>query len=566
MPRFLILLLIPLFLFASTDTDRALKMMKVEQRVALVIGNNLYDHKRLLPLQNPVNDARAMKAKLEQLGFKVIYGENLRVRDMDKKLDQFTGKLKQGGVGLFFFAGHGVEYQGINYLMGKDSKVDDKNDVKYESLPLSKALDAMQTAGNRLNIVMLDACRNDPFSRTSGGGLAKSTARGTFIAYATSPGDVASDGSGKNGVFTENILKYIDKPGIPIELLFKNIKQGVVSQTKERQRPWTNSDIIGDFFFVLPDGSKPTTTVTTTPTVQPKEAGPVEQELWNEVVKDGSKEYYELYLKEYPNGAFTALAYDKLAQFKAAEEEAKRQEAIAKAEQEKKDWEAIKDSKYGFYFDVFLKKYPDGKYAALAKLKAKKYSGHTNIVHNGTEYRVVQSPYTSRIWLDRNLGAKRVCQSYNDEQCYGDYYQWGRAADGHEKSGSSSFIKAPDFPYDWKPNDSSGSQRQAFWNRTDGLGICPRGFRVPTIDELEAETLSQGVKTHKDAFNNFLKLPSAGFQGCVVGDMYNQVSHGFVWSSSPGGTGAQFLQFYSDDAEAKYGVRANGLSVRCLKE
>jgi uncharacterized protein (TIGR02145 family) len=563
MSRFVLLLFLPLFLFASTDTDRALKMMKVEQRIALVIGNNEYDHKRLGKLQNPVNDARAMKTKLEQLGFTVIYGENLRVRDMDKKLDQFTGKLKQGGVGLFFFAGHGVEHQGINYLMGKDSKVDDKNDVKYESLPLSKALDAMQTAGNRLNIVMLDACRNDPFSRSGGGGLAKSTARGTFIAYATSPGDVASDGKGRNGVFTENILKHIDKPGLKIEEFFKIVKQGVYAQTNQQQRPWTNSDIIGDFFFILPDGTKMTTNVTAvSQKVDPEQAGPVEQELWNEVVKDGSKEYYELYLKEYPRGAFTTLAYEKLAQFKAQEAEKQRQAALARAEEEKQAWEAIKGSEYGEDFDKFLAQYPDGKYAALAKMKAQKFKENIRgIRHNGFIYQEVTSPYTGRVWLDRNLGAERVCQAYNDEQCYGDYYQWGRGADGHEKVGSSSFKSGSS---DW--SSQSASSRQAFWMQTDGSGICPRGFRVPTIDELEAETVNQGVNNRSDAFNNFLLLPSAGHRGGVDGKMYVQGRLGYFWSSSSDGSGALGLPFVLSSAGRNLYDRRDGFPVRCLKE
>ncbi len=117
----------------------------------------------------------------------------------------------------------------------------------------------MQDSGNRLNIVLLDACRNDPFSRSSGGGLAKTAARGTFIVYATSPGDVASDGSGKYGAFTQQILKYIDAPGVSIERVFKRVKVGVIDSTNQSQRPWTNSDITGDFYFKLPNKLSKTT-------------------------------------------------------------------------------------------------------------------------------------------------------------------------------------------------------------------------------------------------------------------------------------------------------------------
>jgi len=146
------------------------RMMQTEQRVALVIGNNLYDSDRLSKLRNPINDAKAMRDKLKTLGFKVSYGENLSIRDMDKKLRSFSVKLKAGGVGLFFFAGHGVESRGSNYLMGKDSKLKDKEDIAYESLELNKVIAKMKNSGNRLNIVLLDACRNDPFSRSGGGG------------------------------------------------------------------------------------------------------------------------------------------------------------------------------------------------------------------------------------------------------------------------------------------------------------------------------------------------------------------------------------------------------------
>ena len=254
--RFLLLLLLPLTIFAANDSDRSLKMMKIEQRVALVIGNNKYDSDRLGKLRNPINDAKAMKNKLKTLGFKVYYGENLTVREMRKKLRSFGTQLKKGGVGLFFFAGHGVESNGENYLIGKDSNLIAEDEIEDETLELSRVLNKMKKSGNRLNIILLDACRNDPFSRSNGGGLAKvQNAKGMFIAYATSPGEVASDGKDKNGVFTKQIIKHIDAEGIPIGRMFKRVKRDVYSETHERQRPWTHDDIIGDFYFKLPSKS-----------------------------------------------------------------------------------------------------------------------------------------------------------------------------------------------------------------------------------------------------------------------------------------------------------------------
>jgi hypothetical protein len=595
MSRFVLLLFLPLFLFASTDTNRALKMMKVEQRIALVIGNNQYDHKRLSTLQNPINDARSMKAKLEQLGFTVIYGENLKVRDMDRKLDQFTGKLKQGGVGLFFFAGHGVEYRGINYLMGKDSNVDNKDDVKWESLPLNKALEAMENAGNRFNIVMLDACRNDPFSRSSGGGLAKSTARGTLIAYATSPGDVASDGSGSNGVFTENILKYIDEPGLEIHNMFKKVKRGVFAQTRENQRPWTNSDVMGDFFFLLPDGSsdfnklnvtsKKSTNKFHMANSQKKKAQPDSitytdldtRLMWqdNIAVTTVKKDWNEAneYCQNMTLGGYSDW-------YLPSEEQLfslyKKKEAL----QHLKEWSYWSSSlnryssvnaKYVYFLNGNSYENPKSE---MTLVRCTRYISNTDsqkfktnlIKHNGLSYGIVKSPYTGRIWLDRNLGAKRVCQSFDDKQCYGDYYQWGRAADGHEKARSSNFTTVRLSSDDWKESDSSGSQRHAYWSRTDGSGICPTGFRVPTVDELEAETLDHAVKNRNDAFNNFLKLPSAGNRNFRTGSMYDQEEDGSIWFSSHTGKLTRYLGFDSEDAGIYGDGRAYGFSVRCLKE
>jgi uncharacterized protein (TIGR02145 family) len=193
------------------------------------------------------------------------------------------------------------------------------------------------------------------------------------------------------------------------------------------------------------------------------------------------------------------------------------------------------------------------------------------IMFKGLEYKTIQSETTGQIWLDRNLGATRACQSLDDEACYGDLYQWGRDADGHEKRNSSSFIIYSDEGfdtdnYDWIISDGDGSERSAFWSKTDGSGICPIGYRVPTIDELAEETLLNGVDDRVDASNNFLKLPSAGGRSGSVGSLGREGSGGYVWAATPGSSNALHLHFTSGYAYTGNGSRAYGCSVRCLKD
>ncbi len=207
---------------------------------------------------------------------------------------------------------------------------------------------------------------------------------------------------------------------------------------------------------------------------------------------------------------------------------------------------------------------------------------NTCITHNGTEYCEVVSPYTGKVWLDRNLGADQVCTAFNDTACYGDYYQWGRNTDGHQDSGSgttstqaadvnnagSDFItssSANDF--DWAiAADGSGSQRSTNWSKTDSSSVCPAGFRVPTIVELRADTLDNGVTNRDTAFSSFLKLPSAGSRGYSAGSMHDVGSGGGAFSSSTSGSHPSNLYFNSGNAVwGSNGYRAVGLSVRCIK-
>ena len=171
-----------------------------EKRVALVIGNGAY---ATSPLKNPVNDARSMTATLRRCGFTVIALENANLQKMREALRDFGGRIAQGGVGLFYYAGHGLQVKGRNYLVPVNADIQEEDEVAGAALDVDSVLAKLETARNRLNILILDACRNDPFARSfrsASQGLAPLDApMGTFIAFATAPGRTAADGGGATG-------------------------------------------------------------------------------------------------------------------------------------------------------------------------------------------------------------------------------------------------------------------------------------------------------------------------------------------------------------------------------
>jgi len=225
-----------------------------QRRLALIIGNGNYVNARRLV--NPPNDAADMTATLTELGFEVISGTNLNLKQMTEKVREFGDKLKtSGGVGLFYYAGHGVQVSGRNYLIPVEADIPREDEIGFVALDLNQVLQKMATANNGLNIVVLDACRNNPFARgwsrdASDDGLAQITApKGTFIAYATSPDMTASDGTGRNGLYTAELLKYLKQPNLKIEETFKEVTKAVDDKSGGRQTPWFSSSLRGEFIF-----------------------------------------------------------------------------------------------------------------------------------------------------------------------------------------------------------------------------------------------------------------------------------------------------------------------------
>jgi len=221
-------------------------------KVALVIGNSAYPSS---PLKNPANDAKAIAAKLKKLGFIVFSYTDMTQADMKRKIRDFGNKLaEKNSVGLFYYAGHGIQLNGQNYLIPVDAQIEKEVDVEVEAVNLKRVLGEMEYARSDLNIIILDACRNNPFARSfrsSGNrGLAQTMApKGSFIAYATAPGKVASDGSGANGLYTQELLKALSKKGLQIEDVFKEVRKNVYKLSEGKQIPWENSSIFGDFYF-----------------------------------------------------------------------------------------------------------------------------------------------------------------------------------------------------------------------------------------------------------------------------------------------------------------------------
>ncbi len=250
----LILLFLALLLFAPQASSAA-----QTQRVALVIGNSAY---QTGPLANPVHDASDLAATLQRLGFTVILKKNASLQEMDESLRDFGDRLRRGGVGLFYYAGHGIQIAGRNYLVPVGARINRETDVKYQALDTEMVLDEMANAANDLNIVILDACRDNPFARSfrsASRGLAiiSSAPKGTFISYSTSPGKVAVDGSGRNSPFTGSLIKHMTSPDVPIEEVFKRVRQDLVRRTKGQQIPWELSSLEGSFSFKPQKGAVP---------------------------------------------------------------------------------------------------------------------------------------------------------------------------------------------------------------------------------------------------------------------------------------------------------------------
>ncbi|MBI3514838.1 MAG: caspase family protein [Proteobacteria bacterium] len=275
-----------------------------DRRVALVIGNGAYQAGGALA--NPVNDARAMSAKLKKLGFDVVALENGTQKQMQRAIGQFSAKLGADAISLFYYAGHGMQVNGRNYLMPVDAEITVEQTVRLEAVDVDAVIDQMSMAKSRVNLVILDACRNNPFERrfrSVAGGLASIEApTGTLIAYATSPGKVAADGSGDNGLYTAELLTAMDAPGAKVEDVFKRTRANVVAKSAGNQTPWESSSLTGDFYFAGQGAAVTPATAATAPSADR------EIVLWTSVKDSRNPALLQTYLDQFPQGTFAGTA------------------------------------------------------------------------------------------------------------------------------------------------------------------------------------------------------------------------------------------------------------------
>lgn len=246
------LLFLGLMFLSFQGSSQTEQKVIAEKKLALIIGNGNYLYSTLA---NPENDARAMSDALQKLGFTVLLYENLNQVQMKMAIDDFGMKLKNYDVGLFFYAGHGIQSKGFNYLIPVDANLQTEAQVEYDCVQSDRVVAHMEESGARVKIIILDACRNNPFERTwtrsaTGRGLAvMNAASGTLIAYATAPGSTASDGSGSNGLYTSAILENLFIPNITIMQMFQNVRNTVSVRSNNQQVPWESTSLIGDFYF-----------------------------------------------------------------------------------------------------------------------------------------------------------------------------------------------------------------------------------------------------------------------------------------------------------------------------
>lgn len=339
-----------------------------ENRIALVIGNSAY--KTVTALPNPANDAKAMTGLLTAAGFEVVSRPDLTQADMRRALRDFAADVAAKGpdtVALVFFAGHGLQIEGENYLVPIDARIERESDVAIEAVRLADVMSALASTPSRTRIVILDACRNNPFSsivKTTGRGLAIVDApSGSIVSYATAPGMEALDGAGDNSPFTAALVNVAKEPNLPIEQALKRIRLDVHKATEGRQTPWESSSLTSDFSFFgassaksAGDAKRADTSGVASNTVKPagfwrkQLQGRSPQEAYDLLIREDDVDAYEEYLSLFASTAF-----------------APRVRGLLERRREMMVWYTAVTVDTPLAFQAFLERYPDSDLAPTAR-------------------------------------------------------------------------------------------------------------------------------------------------------------------------------------------------------
>jgi Caspase domain len=299
-----------------------------DKRVALVIGNSSYAHAP--PLDNPVNDATAVSIMLEGAGFQVVETRrNLDLAGMGRVIRDFAAMTRDADIAVVFYAGHGLEVDGVNYLIPTDAKLERDIDVEYEAMPLDRVLRVLEPARS-LRLVILDACRDNPFVRTMkrtlasrgvvGRGLAGfEPGSNTLIAFAAKGGSTASDGDGAHSPFTSSLLKYLTVPGLDLRFAFGKVRDEVFALTGSRQEPHVYGSLGGTAIALVPGETSLGAAAGAAPS--PSAAGSLSSDTWREyesAMKVGTAEALDVFLAAHPSGFYADLARAQRAKLLAA--------------------------------------------------------------------------------------------------------------------------------------------------------------------------------------------------------------------------------------------------------
>jgi outer membrane protein assembly factor BamD (BamD/ComL family) len=355
------------------------------KRVALVIGNGGYQHPDILPkLSNPTHDAEDIAKALRGFGFEVIEKKDQSLEGMNNAIAEFSRKIGNSEAALFYFAGHGLQVKGQNYLVPVDANIETEARVQYVSVNVNQILDEMDSAKSRVNIVMLDACRNNPISGKFRSGATRGLApitsqpKGTVIVYATDPGNVAADGEGRNGLFTAGLLTAFKGSDLSLAGVLTRASEEVERGSDQKQTPYINGPATLQKNFQFGQGVQ---VASLTPQFSgARTSAQIEDELWD-AIKDGEKaSVFEEYLKQYPKGRYLAQARIKIAKLKAEARQTAATAAVlsaptpaaASSDPETALWNEVQKGNTADDYDVYLKQYPKGKYIALAKQRLQK--------------------------------------------------------------------------------------------------------------------------------------------------------------------------------------------------